>query len=53
MSKNDDSKYSSIQIRKDLKEDLLHYCNKTGYKVSGLLARLILTHLSGSKENFK
>jgi hypothetical protein len=53
MSKNDDSKYSSVQIRKDLKEDFLHYCNKTGYKVSGLLERLILTHLSGSKENSK
>jgi|688.fasta_scaffold850033_2 hypothetical protein len=53
MSKNDKSKYSSIQIRVDLKTDFMRYCNEYGYKVSGLLEKLIQTHLSGSKENSK
>ena len=35
------SKYSSIQIRVRIKEEMLNYCNSNGYKVSGLLEKLI------------
>lgn len=42
------SKYSSIQIRVRIKEEMLNYCNSNGYKVSGLLEKLIQNHLSGS-----
>lgn len=46
--KND--KYSSIQIRKDLKKEVIKYCMDNGYKLSGLVERLILTHLTGSND---
>lgn len=42
------SKYSSIQIRNQLKEELMNYCNDNGYKLSGLVEKLILNHLTGS-----
>lgn len=48
MEKND--KYSSIQIRKDLKNETVRYCMENGYKLSGLIEKLIMTHLTGSKD---
>ena len=42
------SKYSSIQIRNSIKEELTNYCKDNGYKLSGLLEKLILNHLTGS-----
>ncbi len=42
------SKYSSIQIRQNIKDDMLNYCNANGYKISGLIEKLIQSHLSGS-----
>jgi hypothetical protein len=42
------SKYSSIQLRQSIKEDLLKYCTENGYKLSGLVEKLIQAHLSGS-----
>lgn len=48
MEKNE--KYSSIQIRKDLKNEIIRYCNENGYKLSGLVEKLISTHLTGSKQ---
>lgn len=51
IDKND--KYSSIQIRKDLKSEVVKYCLDNGYKLSGLVEKLIQTHLTGSKETKK
>jgi hypothetical protein len=45
---NKNDKYSSIQIRKDLKSETIKYCMDNGYKLSGLIEKLIMTHLSGS-----
>jgi hypothetical protein len=45
---NKNDKYSSIQIRKDLKSETVKYCMDNGYKLSGLIEKLIMTHLSGS-----
>jgi hypothetical protein len=42
------SKYSSIQIRNSIKEELAIYCQDNGYKLSGLIEKLILNHLTGS-----
>jgi hypothetical protein len=42
------SKYSSIQIRQNIKADMLKYCTENGYKLSGLVEKLIQAHLSGS-----
>ena len=53
MQKKENPKYSSVQIRKNLKDEFTRFCDDKGYKVSGLLERLILTHLSGSKDNSK
>ena len=46
--KDKNDKYSSIQIRKDLKSEMAQYCMDNGYKLSGLIEKLIMTHLSGS-----
>ena len=45
---NKNDKYSSIQIRKDLKSEMVKYCMDNGYKLSGLMEKLIMTHLTGS-----
>ena len=45
---NPKSKYSSIQIRNSIKEELTNYCQENGYKFSGLIEKLILNHLTGS-----
>lgn len=42
------SKYSSIQIQNQIKEELINYCHDNGYKISGLIEKLILNHLTGS-----
>lgn len=42
------AKYSSIQIRDTVKHQVISYCKDHGYKISGLLEKLILTHISGS-----
>lgn len=42
------SKYSSIQIKKNIKSELVNYCHDNGYKLSGLVEKLILNHLTGS-----
>lgn len=41
-------KYSTIQIQSEIKKELTSYCTKNGYKISGLIEKLFLTHLSGS-----
>lgn len=50
---NKNDKYSSIQIRKDLKSETVKYCMENGYKLSGLIEKLIMTHLTGSKDTKK
>lgn len=47
---NKNDKYSSIQIRKDLKNETVKYCMENGYKLSGLIEKLIMTQLTGSKD---
>ena len=47
------SKYSCIQLRQSIKEDLLKYCTENGYKLSGLVEKLIQAHLSGSLSIWK
>ena len=42
-------KYSTIQIQSKIKKELTSYCTKNGYKISGLIEKLFLTHLSGSR----
>ena len=42
------SKYSSIQIKTIIKEEITSYCQDNGYKLSGLVEKLILNHLTGS-----
>jgi hypothetical protein len=42
------SKYSSIQIKTNIKSEIVNYCHDNGYKLSGLVEKLILNHLSGS-----
>lgn len=43
-----DLKYSTIQIRTDVKDHLVVYCREYGYKISGLVEKLIISHISGS-----
>ena len=47
---NKNDKYSSIQILKDLKSEMVKYCMDNGYKLSGLMEKLIMTHLTGSND---
>ena len=41
-------KYATIQIQQRIKEELSSYCKKNGYKISGLIEKLFVNHLSGS-----
>lgn len=38
----------SIQISNNLKIEFKKFCKKNGYKMSGLVERLILSQISGS-----
>ena len=43
--------YSTIQIEKDIKKKFTEYCEENGYKISGLLKKLIVAELKTTNSN--
>jgi hypothetical protein len=46
--KNKKQYYSTIQIRRDIKEHLTRYCDLRGLKISRYMEQLFLSDFSGS-----
>jgi hypothetical protein len=53
MNKKQEQKYTTVQILKSIKKDLVIYCNKYGYKISGFLEKLIIRELNEKQEKEK
>jgi hypothetical protein len=43
-----DKEYATIQIRKDVKEQVVDYCNRKGFKIGRFVENLFLQAVSGS-----
>jgi hypothetical protein len=47
MAQNDKD-YATIQIRKNVKEQIVEFCNRKGYKIGRYVERLFINDVSGS-----
>ena len=43
-----EKEYATIQIRKNVKEQIVEYCNRTGLKIGRYVEKLFLNDVSGS-----
>lgn len=43
-----DKEYQTIQVRKNIKEQIVDYCNKNDLKIGRYIERLFLNDVSGS-----
>jgi hypothetical protein len=48
MSPHPDKDYATIQIRRDVKEQVVDFCNRKGYKIGRFIENLFLQAVSGS-----
>jgi hypothetical protein len=45
---NKDNEYATIQIRRDVKDQVVDFCNKKGFKIGRFVENLFLQAVSGS-----
>lgn len=51
MSPLSEKDYATIQIRRDIKEQVVDFCNRKGYKIGRFIENLFLQAVSGSTSN--
>lgn len=44
------SRYATIQIKTDIKEHIVNYCDTNNYKIGAFIADLFMGHVSGSNK---
>lgn len=50
MSKHKDVEYATIQIRRDVKEQVVDFCNRKGLKIGRFIENLFIQAVSGSSK---
>ena len=46
--KDSDAEYATIQIRRDVKEQVVDFCNREGLKIGRFIENLFIKAVSGS-----
>jgi len=51
MAKNKETEYATIQISRKVKDQVVDFCNRKGYKIGRFVENIFLQAVSGSNQN--